>query len=327
MLVYVLVAGGTLLNLLIAINIHAVLQLLVSLVIYFRISGWKLDNMWQGLREQLRYSSHVTSLAVTGSIARETDKILVSSSFSPDQFATYSVGARELPLVNLFPYAITDAIAPDIARLHRDTKFAELLNLWHSWMQRVAMIMYPLFALIIFKHEEIIEFLYTSDYIAGAIPFLIFGFLVPLRITSFVQVLLSMNSSRTVAVGSAVHLSIVAIVGFIALKTVGFIGPAIAVVASEYIVNGFYCGRIRKLLEIDWQKLFPFVFLMKVMVLSFIAAGIAQLIEVFVCDCSVFVRLLMYCSVFGVLYLLGIRILKLISSDDIAKVKNIILRR
>ncbi|MBU0692856.1 oligosaccharide flippase family protein [bacterium] len=326
-LVYVLVAGGTLLNLLIAINIHTLLQLLISLVIYIRISGWNLSNLWEGLDEQLRYSSHVTSLAITGSIAREADKILVSSSFSPDQFAAYSVGARELPLINLFPYAISDAIAPDLSRLHRDSKFSEFLHLWHSWMQRIAMIMFPLFALIIFKYEEIITLLYTEDYIAGAIPFLIFGILIPLRITSFVQVLLSMNSSRAVAIGSAINLTIVAIVGFIALKTIGFIGPALAVVASEYIVNGFYCARIRKLLNIHWLKLFPLVFLGKALALSFIAAGLATFIEVFTCDCSVFVRLLMYGSVFSMLYLLGIRILKLISSEDITRIKNIILGR
>lgn len=326
-LVYVLVVGGTLLNLLVAINIFAALQLLVSLVIYLHISGRNLSNLWQGIEEQFRYSSHVTALAVSGSIAQETDKILVSTSFSPDQFAAYSVGARELPLVNLFPYAISDAITPDLSRLHRDNKFAEFLNLWHSWLQRVAMIMFPLFALIVFKHEAIITLLYTRDYIAGAVPFLIIGFLIPLRITSFVQILLSMNVSRAVAIGSAVHLSIIVVIGFIALKLIGFIGPALAVVLAEYIVNSYYCSQIRTHLKITWLKLFPLVFLGKTLVLSFIAAALANFTEVFTCDCSVFVRLLMYGCVFGMLYLLGIRILKLVSSEDIAKFKNILLRR
>jgi O-antigen/teichoic acid export membrane protein len=278
-LIYVLVAGGSLLNLLIAINIHTAIQLLVSLVMYYRISGHETGNLWEGSDRQFRYASHVMLQSISIVVAREVDKILVSANVSPNKFAAYSVGARELPLIDLFPYAIGDSITPDLSNLYLKEKLSEFLKLWHRWMRRVAILMYPLFALILFKHTEIISLLYTESYIEGAIPFLIFGCLIPLRLTTFNQTLLAMNQSRAVVIGSSSGLVLTAVLGYIGIHTIGFIGPALAVLLSEYLVNTFYCSQIRKHLRTSWLKLFPLAFLGKALALSIAAAALATLIE------------------------------------------------
>jgi O-antigen/teichoic acid export membrane protein len=187
--------------------------------------------------------------------------------------------------------------------------------------------MYPLFALILFKHQDIIVLLYTKDYIAGAIPFLIFGCLIPLRLSTYNQTLLAMNQSRAVVIGSAAGLVMTVVFGYIGIRIIGFIGPALAVLFSEYVVNTYYLSQIRKHLEADWRRMFPWLFLGKVMLLSLIAAGLANVFNVFTCDCSVLVRLLMFGCVFFILFALGVRMLHLITIEDLARLKKSILRR
>jgi O-antigen/teichoic acid export membrane protein len=326
-LLYIFLTKGTLLNLLIAINIHTAIQLIVSLVMYFKISGVVFSNLWKGSRTQLLYSRDVMLQSLSIVIAREADKIIVSANSTPERFAAYSVGARELPLVDLFPYAIGDSITPELSKFYLERKFKEFLELWHRWMKRVSLLMYPLFAFILFKHQDIIVLLYTKDYIAGAIPFLIFGCLIPLRLTTYNQTLLAMNQSRAVVIGSASGLVLTVVLGFIGIRMVGFIGPALAVLLSEYLVNTYYLTQIRKHLETDWPHMFPWHFLGKVLLLSLVAAGLANVFNVFTCDCSVFMRLLTYGSVFFILFALGVRMLNLITVEDLARLKSSIFRR
>jgi len=321
-LLYVYLAGGTLLNLLVILVVHQALQLAVSLIIYLRISGFRVSGLWSGSAPQMRYSSHVTLQSIAGGFMREVDKILVSVHYTPERFAPYAVGARELPLIDLIPYAVGDAITPELSNFHLKKQISDFLDLWHRWLKRISIVIYPLLGLIIFQHRQIITVLYTADYVEGAIPLLIFGLIIPLRLTSFQQIVLAMNQSRAVVIGSIMGLVINLIIGYAAIRTIGIVGPAFGVLIAEWILNSFYLSRIRRGLEIRWRELLPWRFLIRVMALALITAGLATVSGFVTQDWSPLPALIAYGILFGILYLAGVRLLKLVGVDDLSKLKK-----
>jgi hypothetical protein len=63
------------------------------------------------------------------------------------------------------------------------------------------------------------------------------------------------------------------------------------------------------------------------MLLSLAAGGLAKLIDLFTADLSGAVGLMFYGMAFGLLYLLGVRMLDLISVDDLKRLRQSIIRK
>ncbi len=306
---------------LIVMNVFAIAQFFVLLALYLKVAGPTVGPMWQNFRAQWKYSTNVAVQTIAGQIGAETDKLLVSSAYNPARFGSYSVGARELPLVPMIPYSITDSISPDLSRLSVAGKFDEFRELWHRWIKRAAVLMYPIFALVLFQHKEIVTILYTADYIEGAIPMLIIGCLIPLRMTSFYQVMLSLNGSRVIMYGSIAMLIIIASLSWIFLHTFGLWGPALAILIAEYTVNSAVLISISKRTGLTFAKVLPWGFLFRLLVIAVTSGALALPVLGLVSEFSLFWRFMVYGLTMMILYGAIVLSLSMVSSDDLALVR------
>lgn len=309
-------------TLLLALNGFALLQFVVIVTLYLRVAGPALVPLGQKMSAQVKYSADLTAQTIAGQIAMEADKLIISSNYSPAQFGAYSVGARELPLIPMIPYSISDSIAPHLSRLAVQEKYAEFRELWHRWVKRTALLMYPVFALVLFQSREIITILYTSSYLEGAIPLLIIGCLIPLRVTSFYQVLLNLNGSREVLYASIAMLVSIVSLSSLLLPMFGMWGPALGVAISEYAINAAMVRRISVRSGITLRRVLPWGFLLKLLAIA-VASGLLALPVVdLLTSAGVLVRFAAYGLTLLVLYTAAALSLKMVAQEDLVLVKN-----
>ncbi|MCB9357353.1 MAG: polysaccharide biosynthesis C-terminal domain-containing protein [Calditrichaeota bacterium] len=314
--------GTDLKSLLICMNVFAAVQFVVLVSIFLHVAGPAASPFGQKLGEQLRFARDVTGVSMAGQIAIETDKLIVSSAFSPERFAAYSVGARELPMIPLVAYSITDSISPEISRLSFQKRFQELRDLWHLWTKRTALIMYLVFALVLFQYREIITILYTAEYLEGAIPLLIIGCLIPTRVTSLSQMLLNLNAPKLVMYATITNLALITGLSLIFLRIFGLWGPALAVAISEIVTNGWMLSRVAGRIEVPMSRAMPWGYLLKLLLVAVLSGALALPVAMLLADSPLLIRFFAYGVVLFAVYAALVWTLRLVSRDDLAALRR-----
>lgn len=325
-LVFLLWGDASLHTFLLVLNGWAAVQFVVLIVLYMKISGPVVAPLWQNIRAQLKFSADVAVQSMAGQVASESDKLLVSAAYSPARFGSYAVGARELPLVPMVPYSITDSISPDLSRLAVARKFDEFRNLWHKWIKRAALLMYPVFALVLFQHKEIITLLYTAEYLEGALPLMIIGFMIPLRVTSYFQILLNLNGSRDVMYASISILVSITSLSWVFMHLFGLWGPALAVVISEYVVNLAVMARIGWRTEIPLARVMPWGYLFKLLLIAITCGALALPVVGLLGDFALIWRFFGYGMAMLILYAAVTLSFSMVESDDLALLRSYVRR-
>jgi O-antigen/teichoic acid export membrane protein len=308
-------------TLLIALNGFALVQFLLMVFLYLRAAGPALVPWKQGFRQQINYSGHVSTQAITGQISVEMDKILVSAYYTPEVFASYSVGARELPFVPLIPYSITDSQIPQLSRFASEKNFADYFDLLHRWVKRIALIMYPIFALILFQFREIFTILFTADYIDGAVPMLIIACLIPMRVTSYYQLLLTLGGSRDVMFVSLGMLVSVTSVSFTLLHFFGPVGATLGLLFSEYLLNGIVVGRIAAKSGSGFSRVLPWSYLLKLLTVAVACGALALPVLGILPFENIFGRVVIFAMTTMTLYVAAVITLGLVSKEDVAQIR------
>lgn len=95
----------------------------------------------------------------------------VSHSFSAAEFAIYSVGCFQLPLVAMLWESVGAVMIPKMSQLQDQNKTREMLELTVKATQKLTLVYFPLFAFLFIVSDEFITTLFTKDYQASAAIF------------------------------------------------------------------------------------------------------------------------------------------------------------
>ncbi len=104
----------------------------------------------------------------------------VSHSFSAAEFAIYSVGCFQLPLITLLYESVGSVMIPKMSQLQDEDRKGEMLRLTVTATQKLAFFYFPLFAFLMLTANEFITTLFTSQYAASAAIFRVNLFALPL---------------------------------------------------------------------------------------------------------------------------------------------------
>jgi len=266
---------------------------------------------------------HCLPLALAGAVGMfrsKLDKFIISFFYPPARFAVYSRGAFELPLVAILPWALGNLLIPRFTALHARKDRAGMMALWRTAIRRVALIFFPIFAFSFIFADNLIALLYTESYAEGASVFRIYLCLLPFRLISYRSILQAVGDTRPIFVSTVVGLSVNAALTIALLKTVGFIGPAIAFVCSELVSMGYILSRAGKALNLPFPSLLPWRRMGKLFGIAGLAG--AGVYPIKLAGLSEGLTLLIACSAFAPLYLAMITRSKLLEESDRALIKR-----
>jgi O-antigen/teichoic acid export membrane protein len=148
-----------------------------------RFSGFWRRFEWPMLRVQLAYALPIGVAGLLYTLLTDLHNYFVSNRFGAEAFALYSIGCFSIPLVGIISESIGSVMIPRVSYLQKQGGNREIILLTARVMRKLAVIYFPLYALLLVVAPEFITFLFTKRYIGSwpifvinltTLPFLIF---------------------------------------------------------------------------------------------------------------------------------------------------------
>ncbi|MEK6749931.1 MAG: oligosaccharide flippase family protein [Pseudomonadota bacterium] len=274
-----LVSGFGLQGLVISLAIYAVFRFCFYTIV-IRHDLWPLGAGVLKLftfKEQLVYSLPLAMSFLLGLIGRTIDKFLISINFTPSQMAVYAVGAVEIPLDVIFQASVANVLRADFPALAKNGQFEEMIRIWRAAVRKLALIILPIFIFLMGFSSTFITFMFTDKYQDSVDIFRIYLLLVPLHmvvLSIFPQVFGNTKLTMKIVMVSA---SFNIISSIILVKAVGYYGPALATVVTNYLSAGLYMYFALRLLKCDFRTLVPLRTIVRVAASAVIGVVLASM--------------------------------------------------
>jgi len=240
---------------------------------------------WRSLGANLRFALPMGAAMMAAILARQLDKIIISSSFTTAQFAIYANGSYEIPLISVLTLSVTAVLVPALVRAHSGRDIPEIKRLWHGSARRTAWLFFPAFVFLFIAAKPLMIFLFSEKYTDSVFVFRVFLFLLPLRIALYSAFLRALGNTRSILISSlgACTISVILAVILIKVHPLGYLGPAIASVLASYWAAWFCIRRTIRILDWSWREYFPWKTLSAIMTVALVSAlpafGISYLVE------------------------------------------------
>lgn len=210
-------------------------------------------------RTQLAYSLPLAATMGVGVIGAMLDRAIVAVAFTPTMYAIYSIGALEIPLDSIFQASVLNVLRASLPALVSEGRIDQIVRIWRDSVRKLALIVIPCFIFLQFFAERFITTLFTLRYEQSVHVFRIYLFLLPLHALVLSVVPQVFGRTRlnlyVVAVGVASNVAL----SFVLLRTFGILGPAIALVFSNYLISALYFAVTMRLLKAGPGRLLPVV--------------------------------------------------------------------
>lgn len=224
------------------------------------------------LRELLWYSVPLSLAQVFWTLNRQLDKYVVKEFLSAQQYAEYSNGAWELPIIPTIAYSVAAVMMPQMVNYFLKNDIESLLELWLRSIRGVSVVVLPLVVFFLLSSEEFIVMLFSEKYRASAVPFFIYTFILLQRVASYSNMQKALDITREVTVGSIYLFGINAVLVVPFVLWLGTVGPPLASVVAQTFAWWYALNVIRKRLGVNWAKVFPFRHYAKTLLLATAAA-------------------------------------------------------
>ncbi|MFH1563433.1 MAG: oligosaccharide flippase family protein [Nitrospirota bacterium] len=303
--------------------------MVLSSIIYFFLIFWYtlyLMKNWefswtpQLLHSQLSYSLPRGFSDIVGGLGMMIDKLVISIFFSAQKYAIYAVGTSKIALLELLFLPIGNVLFPKFSELYHQSRGDELIQLWHKYITKITLIVLPIFVFLFVMAEDVITVLFTKNYLESTGPFRVYLCALPLRMTLFGEVLEAMGQTKAILIGAIIFFISNLALNLLLVKTIGFIGPAIAILISAYISIFFYFFIIKSALKVNFVSIFPWKKFFRI----FTVAGICGLLIYPVCllNLSGIINLLITAIIFISIYILLIVKTRILTQQDIEFIKR-----
>lgn len=244
--------------------------------------SWRLDRKL--LSDQLYYALPLWATSVVGILNLQFDKFLISTYFDPSDYAVYSCGAMQLPVVAIVTASLAAAILPDLVRLSDAGKQHDALRLWQEAARKCSFVMFPCFAIFLCIAPDLMALLYGKQYIAAAWPFGVYLFLLPLRVVVYGSLFRAMGQTRPIAVGAVIALGMNIVVSTVLVffgrgSLLSFMGPSVGTVCATIAMIAYLLWRLTHIMDVPFRKIMRWKEFGGIFVLSLVCGGLAFMIR------------------------------------------------
>lgn len=227
-----------------------------------------------------KYSIPLVSATIAGIIFRSANQFYVSRYFGPEVFADFSNGFIEIPFVTMITGSVATVLMPVFSKIiHDKSDVSQITSLWHSALQKSAIIIYPIVIYFMFYSKEVVTIVYSDLYIESSRYFSISMVLNFFNIILFAPLLLALGETKFYANLHYVQAIITWVIEYCAI--VIFKTPvAVAISFVAISICGIFVsmGYSSKKLGVTFFRLFPASRFIVIASHSFISLFIINLI-------------------------------------------------
>ena len=227
------------------------------------------------IKEQVEFSVPLGISSLVSQFNKNIDKLVVLWFFSETVAANYQVGANEIPILRVIPFAVGSVLISRYVNFSLSNKKEELLSLWHRSIEKVAALIIPLVILSVVLAEEIVPILYEGggvDYSRAIIPFQIYNLIILIRVAHYGSMLQAFGDTKGVLRLSVTLLLLNLVLSIPATYLFGIVGTAAATFVANFINWYFTLKKIGGHLQIPFYKVLPLIKYFRILFLSLIIA-------------------------------------------------------
>lgn len=181
------------------------------------------------------YGSPLVASTLLSSSARYIDGFIITSHFSPDDFAVFQYGARELPLSLLLCNSLSMSMLPALARKNIASPLAE----FRSEIYRLILLLFPVSIVLMLTSHWFYPIVFNEQFEASASIFNVYLLLVISRVLFPQTILMGKKMNRHIVWASLFEVIINVSLSIVLARTVGLIGVAYATIVA-YVFEKIY---------------------------------------------------------------------------------------
>ena len=227
------------------------------------------------IRDQVNFSIPLGISSLVSQFNKSIDKIIVITFFGEILVANYNVGANEIPILRVIPFAVGSVLISRYVGFQLNSKFKDLIELWHKSIEKVAILIIPLVIISVVLAKEIIPILYETegtDYARAVLPFQIYNLITLIRVAHYGSALQAFGDTKGILNLSISLLILNIIFSVPATYFFGITGTAAGTLAAN-IINWFFTLRkIGTHLDVPFYEVLPIKKYCKIVVLSLVIA-------------------------------------------------------
>lgn len=272
-------------------------------LIFRNASGnWVLPN-FQSMWNILRFSIPLGLATVFGSLATQLASLIVSLLTTPESYATYAVGAKEIPLIGVVTGSIAVVIMADMASKIKENNLVDALRLFNKAAVISATFLFPIMCFLMANAEGFIKILYSEKYINSVIPFRIYLLVIPIRIAYYGSAFIAFGKSKQILYRSTFDLLITGVLCYIFVLLYGEKGAALGLILTLFIWTvPFNLFSLSKYFQCSFKEMLPFNDLFKILLVSVICSIICSIVFLF--ELGTIIKFILSAALFSVSYLI-----------------------
>lgn len=267
------------------------------------------------------------SASIWAWIINSSDQFFISRYFGSVEFATFSNGFFEFPLVSMLVASTATVLLPVFSgEIHQDgTVSVEVKRVWNSALKKTILLVYPLLVFLFVYAEHMVIVLYGESYADSSIYFKLRTFLSFFQIVAFMPLLLALGATKYCS--KVFMLTAFAIVILEYLAVLIFKSPYAVAIVSVIVWLGmmFFMARyIAKVFQIRVIDLFPF----KTQLLT-VACCVVAMIIIKLLLSKFFINIYLEALIAGILYVFIVLfvVYRVIGFDFMSILKPVLKRR
>jgi len=223
----------------------------------------------RNMKNMVTFSIPLVLAGALGTISLQLDKIIVSSMCSPEDFAVYSTGALEIPIIGMITGSIASVILPDLRRMISASDHAGALALFRKSAEKSAVLLIPIMMFLLVSAEPFILTLFSSKYVGSVLPFRLYLLELPVRIVMFGSFMTALGQTRIILYRSIAGLAANLVLSIILVKLFGYTGAIVATVLTLYLVACVWnFTAISHAVSCRWWEVVPFDSLFRILAVS-----------------------------------------------------------
>jgi O-antigen/teichoic acid export membrane protein len=208
-------------------------------------------------KEQASYAVPLGLASIVLLVFGQTDKYVITYFLGKETFAIYSVGAMQLPLVDMLRNSVMNIVFPLMAEHQKRDQLPEILGLWRRATLKLAILFFPIFVFLEVSAKPFITILFTEKYVTATVIFMIY-LLVFLRSTlDTTTVLMVFKENGFMFKVNVVAFAVHVVFAVSMYKKYGWLGVPCATVIMVYLQNGVFLWKSARLLKESLLTVMP----------------------------------------------------------------------
>lgn len=229
--------------------------------------------------DQMKYAFPLGISSHIGIIGRQIDQYIVSSFFNPREFAVYSRGAMRIPVIFDLPFIINDIMMSKYVINYTSNNIHEFLKLFHTCIEKVVKVNFPVFAFLMAVAPSVIVLLYTEEYADATFVFRIYLCMLLICVTTFGVVPRASGQTAAILYASVFALLANILASVLLVHVLGPPGAALGTVITTLIPAVYLLMVSGKQLKVTLQALLPWRLLTDLIVVALVASIPVYVIE------------------------------------------------